>query len=432
MTKDKYVAGAYFDARKKALIAAGKYGIRRLLGDDMTDFNIDARKAAWFEDHVCPDADSVATFGEGKLRATTRAHEARIKTAILAVIEAARAKRAFQIENGILRNHIEADPLNSILKIGCLWLGESGLYGILALSDGAMPGGASALGFGATMAGSTSALAILAGTFTRYSDYGLNAPNPTQMMAAKRRMGRFVSGVAGCGIAGLVLLSSIVRTTGETQLSFTFDTVSSVLTNFNTYPFAAIATCSAVFTARESKRILGDPYPGMDDACGAHSKAKAKLKDAIQDAHAELEDIFDDAMARLAGMEEDIADKRDELKEWLETAHEEREVLLQKIGLEEARLAAEVADFENHKHMLDSDGDEDADDAPDVSYLESLRAELAEIVAPKSDPFKSFAPDHKKAVNRIAEAFGKALEDISAAQIPAQPSPANSNNQKGA
>jgi len=320
----------------------------------------------------------------------------------------------------VFEHNITFKPLNPNILMSCLvFTSLAGIEGITTatffLNGGYVASIAEALALGLMISCINIVLAGLlgGGFFGKFWNFGLNMREDSLAVRSKRLAGRICSILVILAIAFVLLVSGIVRATGEPEhLSYSFASLSSAASDFHSILLWVLGAAFAILSWRKGLSAFSSPYPGLSDASNAATQSEAEVKSLYDGGLEEVQDIYDDAVEDLEDMANDIADQRQELIDDLQDAQHHREDVLAAISDAESGFSVFQAEQVSIYDAL-SEGTE----PPDLIAFDGAawRAKLPTIAIDISSHSSGFAAGLAKERAELSRAREAAIQRINEA-----------------
>lgn len=340
----------------------------------------------------------------------------RAKAQIAATAEEIDASRKyltmFEIEHNITWKAAKQNVLMSCLA----FLAMAGVEGIMTamffLNGGYVSGVAEALALGLMISGVNIVLSGLlgGGFFGKFWNYGLNAREDSRAVRTKRLVGRICSVMVGVLVAFVILVTGIVRATGEPeQLAYSFESISTAASDFHSVLLWTLGLAFAILSWRKGLSAFSSSYPGLSEASKAVVDGEELVKILYDDALAEVDGLYDDAIQDLEDMAEDVAVERQELIDDLRDAQRHREQVLVAISKAESDFSTFQAEQISIYAALSEDSEVPVPMAFDAA---AWRSKLPPVVSDISAHSSGFSTAHNQAREHISNARQAAIHVI--------------------
>lgn len=340
----------------------------------------------------------------------------RAKAQMAAAAEETKAARKYQIMFEIEHNITWKAAKQVIWKSCLVFLAMAGVEGVMTamffLNGGYVSNLAEALALGLMISGVTVALSGLlgGGFFGKFWNYGLNAREDSQTIRTKRLSGRICSVIVGVVVAFVILVTGIVRATGEPEhLSYSLETISRAASDFHSILLWVLSATFAILSWRKGLSSFSSDYPGLSDASKAVIDGEHFVKFLHEDALAEVDGLDDGAIQDLEDMSEDVADERQALIEDLQDAQHHRERVLAAIS----KAENDFSTFQAEQISIYAALSEDAEPQVTMTFdAAAWRSKLPPVVSDISAHSSGFSAAHNQAREHVSNARQAAIQII--------------------
>lgn len=329
---------------------------------------------------------------------------------------AKRFQIVFQIKHNLDRQPVVPEPYDSLPALATMAMVEGVATSAFFYGSGLTSGMGGAAALGLTISSVNVVLSAGLGGFVcgRYWNYGAKCRDPDTIITIKKWAGRTGAVLTAGAIGTLLVASGVVRATGDTeQLSYSFESLSTAASDFNSLMLWGIGASFSVLSWRKGLSAFSDSYPGFAEAAMAVVKASAKAERVRDDALDHIDDLHEDALADIDDIRADIDDQRQDLTDVLRDFQHDRERVISAITQANTDFEAYRAEQINLHHMI-TGSKPDGHDTPGIQTDELL--DQVPNISIDTAAFSSGFPDaNKRARTVLAEARKSAVEAIHSA-----------------
>lgn len=330
--------------------------------------------------------------------------------------EETKAARKYQMMFEMEHNITWKTAKQSFLMSCLAFLAMAGVEGFMTamffLNGGHVSGVAEALVLGVMISGVNIVLSGLlgGGFFGKFWNYGLNAREDSRAMQTKRLAGRICSVMVCIVVAFIILVTGIVRATGEPEhLSYSFESISTAASDFHSILLWVLSATFAILSWRKGLSAFSSSYPGLSDASKAVIEGEGLVSFLHGDALAEVDGVYEDAIQDLEDMAEEVADERQALIDDLQDAQHHREDVLTAIS----KAESDFSTFQAEQISIYAALSEEAETQVSVTFdAAAWRSKLPPVVSDISAHSSGFSAAHSQAREHLANARQAAIHTI--------------------
>lgn len=277
------------------------------------------------------DPRPLADDAEGTMNVVAESTKARIAAAVDAINAALKYQKMFVLEHNITWKAPKPDVLMNCLIFLALATVEGLTTAMFFLDGGYVSGIAAALGLGLTISSINIVLSGLlgGGFFGKFWNYGIHVREDSSAVHVKRLAGRICSVLTVLATTFVLLISGIVRATGEPEhLSYSFETIGTAASDFHSVLLWILGAAFAILSWRKGLSAFSSSYPGLSETSKTVTKSESLVKSSHEAALVEIDALCEDALNDLDDMAQEVSDEqRNLIHDVQEVQHHREDVL---------------------------------------------------------------------------------------------------------
>lgn len=246
------------------------------------------------------EAEAASILARGKM--VLELSEKKIKSAV-------KALNAFKIRHGLLRNPINAKPIQKVMEFGVMLFIEGAVGAVFYMQSAMAAGPASAV----LIAMMFSFVLILnAGTagflIGRWLNYGIHARDSDKFLPI--RIGAWIGLIGFVGVQGFVLLSqALVRSQREIEwIEISLSSIGALAHQPEAIMLVISGAAFSAISFVKTMSAFSDPYPGFSELGQAVIEAVDENNAEHEEITEQTLDLFDNAVSDIEDRQKDYVD----------------------------------------------------------------------------------------------------------------------------